>query len=66
MRKYALLMALLLITNTIAGIALAHEPWVIDSQTDWEQSTTATSGLEIKDGLASPTGEKETATIDTR
>jgi hypothetical protein len=57
MHRHSLPIALLFVTNAVAGIALAHEPWVIDSQTDWQQSTAATSDLEIKDGVASPTGE---------
>ena len=57
MRKYALTIALLFVADAVAGTALAHEPWVIDSQTDWEQSTTETSDLEIKDGVANPTGD---------
>lgn len=39
----------------------ASRVWTIDSQADWKRSTDSQDGLEVKDGLASPS--QETATF---
>lgn len=42
----------LLVTTFFAS---AESSWVIESQTDWEESTASRSHLDIKEGMASPT-----------
>ena len=50
----------LFISTSAITIAAANEPWVIDSQAQWQQSISAKLGLELNDGVACPTGEKAT------
>ncbi|WP_145062826.1 glycoside hydrolase family protein [Adhaeretor mobilis] len=58
-------MALLIATTLAMANAEASEAWVIDSQAQWEEAIpaepgSAKSGLELKDGVASPTGNSAT------
>lgn len=45
-----------------ASLPVAAEPWVIDSQEQWAETTAASEGLSIKEGLAEPTGKTATFT----
>jgi hypothetical protein len=42
------------------SIVLADSPWVVDSQSDWLQTTADQSNLELKVGLATPTAKTAT------
>ena len=60
-------MKILATSLTCAILATANIPlqaagsaWVIDSQDDWTKNTSAQTGLEFKDGMASPTGKTAT------
>ena len=49
-------LACLAISNTTAE----ESPWLIQSQEEWTAAIESSNGLEIKDGLASPTGKSGT------
>lgn len=48
----------LVLLGSFYGKALANKPWIIDSQAQWLEFTEHASDLDIKDGLASPTGKQ--------
>jgi len=57
------ILKLTLFTSTLAPSLVSHAAegnWIVDSQEDWKQNTAAQSGMEFKDGQASPKGETAT------
>lgn len=63
--KAHLLLAIILVgfltSAAVADVKPAKgDAWVIDTQVEWQQNTTKHSGLEIKDGMASPTAQDAT------
>ena len=45
----------LLLSTIMLPLASAQEPWIVDSQSDWTQNTESKTGVEIEDGVVSPT-----------
>ena len=62
MKTQPFLAIILVVFLTLAAVAedrlVVGDAWVIDTQTEWQKNTTKHSGLEIKDGMASPTTER--------
>ena len=58
-KKSSALAALLV---AMPASSLAADDWVIDSQNAWTAATSALANLQIKDGLAVPSGEVATLT----
>ncbi|GAA4458803.1 hypothetical protein [Novipirellula rosea] len=52
--------AALLVSAAVTCPSVANEAWVIDTQEQWQQETSEKSQVEIKEGVASPTGETGT------
>lgn len=52
--------SLILLCTLVNSIAAAQDAWTIDSQTDWETATAASSDLDFADGLATPTAGSAT------
>jgi len=59
MKTSTFTIALLLIACGVQ-FATAQDSWVIDSQAEWQQNTSDQANLEIKDGVAAPTGKSAT------
>ena len=49
-----------ILASSALGYAAAEEAWVIDSQAEWQQNIGEQSNLEIKEGVAAPTGRSAT------
>jgi len=52
--KISLLQPIVLLL-TMLSLATAQEAWVVESQSDWDQNTDSKTGVEILDGVVSPT-----------
>ena len=51
---------LLLIAPAIGSVANADDEWKIDSQAEWKSNTDTATGLDVADGMATPTGKTAT------
>ncbi len=55
-----LLSVTLLTSFGLSGCAIAEQPWVLDTQEQWEQGLQPSDQVELTDGMAAPVGESAT------
>jgi len=60
MRTITIAMAAQILMCIILSKSSADENWVVDSQSQWQESVAEKSNVEIKDGLVTPTAEAST------